>query len=91
MKFRISYLLCLLFLLIGIFVAGFSFIWEIIVHNDPSQFFLGFLLGINVIVSSIIGYLVIKHSEYLEKIKDEIKKLNEREFEFEGFVRDNVK
>jgi len=91
MKFRIRYLLSGVYFVLGLFISLFAFAWDVIIYHDPSQFYIAVILGVNVMIVAIMSYLFFKQAESLETHQEELKKLNEREFEFEGYVRDNVK
>jgi amino acid permease len=88
MRYKTLNLICWVFFSIGFIVLLFSAYWNMFAHTDPSQFYITTLLSVNVMVTALVGYIVLKHSSALINQEEEIKKINERHFEFEGWVRD---
>jgi amino acid permease len=95
MKFRISYLLYLCYAIIGLFMLAFSFYWDKIKYVDPSQFWLTMMLAITIIIVSIIGYILLKIKEDLNKFREIVfakqKQDDIRRIDFEDYVRENIK
>lgn len=90
MKYKILSKLCLVFFVIGLIVLLFSAYWNMVSHTDPSQFYITTLLSVNVMVTSLVGYLVLKHSSKLIEQDEKMEAIDKRHFDFEGWVRDLV-
>lgn len=60
--------------LMGLFFIGFSIYWDLILHNNLSDFFIVTALGCVVISISILVYFIFNLRENIKDIKEKISK-----------------